>query len=298
MRRAIVDDLLVFVSVLDTGSFVAGGRALGLTRSAAAKAVARLEERLGARLLHRTTRALSPTDEGRVLHERGLAVVAAMEDAEASVGSQAGHPRGVLRLTMPDAYGRLVVFPLLRKYLAAWPEVRAEVSFTDRAADIVEEGYDLALRIGSAPPDSRLVSRVVARYRAVFVAAPSYLAERGAPACVDDFSRHDCLVFSGRDRRQRLRYRAADGAWVQAPGRVRLRLDSGEALRDAAVAGLGIAYLLDFLVADDLAEGRLATVLPQLPLGEVEIIALYPSRRLLEPRVRRFIDLLAVELGG
>jgi DNA-binding transcriptional LysR family regulator len=142
------------------------------------------------------------------------------------------------------------------------------------------------------------VSRVVARYKALLCAAPSYLAERGEPRDVEALASHDCLIFSSRTRRQGWRFRGGDGAWVKAQGRSRLRMDSGEALRDAAVAGLGIAFLPDFLVAKDVAAGRLRQVLSQLDAGDVEILAIYPTRRLLEPRVRRFIDLLASELGG
>lgn len=297
MLRANLNEILVFMAVVDEGSFIAGGQAMGLTRSAAGKAVSRLEERLGVRLLNRTTRALSLTDEGRVFYERGLHILAAVDEAEASVAGRHGTPRGVLRLTVPDAFGRLVVLPLLKKYLAAWPDIQVEVSLTDRQADIVEEGFDLAVRIGEAPSDSRLVSRVVARYRAMLCAAPTYLAERGSPRNIDALAAHDCLIFSSRNRRQGWRFRGDDGAWVKAQGRSRLRLDSGEALRDAAVAGLGIAFLPDFLVAEDLAAGRLRQVLPKLDAGDVKVVAIYPTRRLLEPRVRRFIDLMLEELG-
>ncbi|WP_438006928.1 LysR family transcriptional regulator [Sorangium sp. So ce321] len=297
MLRANLSDILVFMAVVEEGSFIAGGQAMGLTRSAAGKAVSRLEDRLGVRLLNRTTRALSLTDEGRVFHDRGLQILAAVDDAEASVAGRSGTPRGLLRLTVPDAFGRLVVLPLLRKYLEAWPEIQVEVSFTDRLADIVEEGFDLAVRIGEAPPDTRLVSRVVARYKAMLCAAPSYIAERGEPRSLDELAGHDCLIFSSRNRRQSWRFVGDDGAWVKAQGRSRLRLDSGEALRDAAVAGLGIAFLPDFLVAEDVAAGRLQQVLPYLEAEEVKIVTIYPTRRLLEPRVRRFIDLMVEELG-
>jgi DNA-binding transcriptional LysR family regulator len=296
--RTNLNDILAFMAVVDAGSFVAGGQALGLTRSAAGKAVARLEDRLGARLLNRTTRTLSLTDEGRVLYARGQQVLAAVDEAEASVAGPAGTPRGLLRLTVPDAFGRLIVLPLLKTYLAAWPDVQVEVSFTDRRADIIEEGFDLAVRIGGMSEDTRLVSRVVARYKALLCAAPAYLAARGEPRNVDALALHDCLIFSSRTRRQGWRFRGADGSWVKAQGRSRLRMDSGEALRDAAVAGLGIAFLPDFLVAEDVAAGRLRQVLPKLDAGDVEILAIYPTRRLLEPRVRRFIDLLVEELGG
>ncbi|WP_437655627.1 LysR family transcriptional regulator [Sorangium sp. So ce1182] len=297
MLRANLSDILVFMAVVEEGSFIAGGQAMGLTRSAAGKAVSRLEDRLGVRLLNRTTRALSLTDEGRVFHDRGLQILAAVDDAEASVAGGSGTPRGLLRLTVPDAFGRLVVLPLLRKYLEAWPEIQVEVSFTDRLADIVEEGFDLAVRIGEAPPDTRLVSRVVARYKAMLCASPSYIAARGEPLSLDDLAGHDCLIFSSRNRRQSWRFVGDDGAWVKAQGRSRLRLDSGEALRDAAVAGLGIAFLPDFLVAEDVAAGRLQQVLPDLEAEEVKIVTIYPTRRLLEPRVRRFIDLMVEELG-
>lgn len=295
--RANLNEIAVFMAVVDAGSFIAGGQAMGLTRSAAGKAVGRLEDRLGARLLNRTTRALSLTDKGRTFYERGLQVLAAIDDAEASVAGHAGTPRGLLRLTVPDAFGRLVVLPLLRKYLKAWPDLQAEVSFTDRQADIVEEGFDLAVRIGGATSDTRLVSRVVARHRAALVASSSYIAERGDPLDADALASHDCLIFSSRGQRQSWRFRNGDGSWVKARGRSRLRLDSGEALRDAAVAGLGVAFLPDFLVAEDLASGRLQQVLPGLDAGDVEIVTIYPSRRLLEPRVRRFIDLMVEELG-
>lgn len=298
MLGANLNEILVFMAVVGSGSFTGGGRAMGLTRSTAGKAVGQLEDRLGARLLNRTTRTLSLTDEGQAFYDRGLAILAAVEDAEAGVAGRVGTPRGVLRLTVPDAFGRLVVLPLLRTYLEAWPDLQVEVSFTDRQADIVEEGFDLAVRIGGAPPDSRLVSRVIARYQARLVAAPSYLARRGEPQSVDDLTAHDCLVFSSRGRRQAWRLRSGEGSWVRAQGRSRLRMDSGEAMRDAAVAGLGITFLTDFLVAEDMGAGRLRRVLPDFDAGDMEIVAISPSRRLLEPRVRRFIDLMVEELGG
>ncbi|MBX4865019.1 LysR family transcriptional regulator [Rhizobium sophorae] len=297
MPRTNLNDILIFMAVVDTGSFIAGGQAMGLSRSAAGKAVIRLEDRLGARLLNRTTRTLSLTDEGRMFYERGLQILASVDEAEASVAGQNSTPRGVLRLTVPDAFGRLVVLPLLEKYLRVWPDIQVEVSFTDRVADIVEEGFDLAIRIGATAADTRLVSRVIATYKARLCASPSYLAERGEPRDIDDLPVHDCLIFAGRNQRQGWRFRQEGGSWIKAHGRSRLRLDSGEAIRDAALAGLGIALLPDFLVADDLAAGRLRQILPDLETDDAKIVTLYPDKRLLEPRVRRFIDLMVEELG-
>jgi DNA-binding transcriptional LysR family regulator len=297
MQRSNLNEILVFMAVVDEGSFVAGGRAMGLTRSAAGKSVSRLEDRLGVRLLNRTTRTLSLTDEGQVFYDRGLQILAALEEAESSMAGRTGTPRGQLRLTVPDAFGRLVILPLIKRYLETWPDIQVEVSFTDRQADIIEEGFDLAVRIGGANSDTRLVSRVIAKYEAVLCASASYIAARGEPLDMDSLAEHDCLIFSSRNRRQSWLIRDPEGAWIKARGRSRLRLDSGDALRDAAVSGLGIAFLPEFLVASDLAAGRLQRVLPELELGEVSIAAIYPTKRLLEPRVRRFIDLMVHELG-
>ncbi|AHF84667.1 LysR family transcriptional regulator [Rhizobium leguminosarum bv. trifolii WSM1689] len=297
MPRTNLNDILIFMAVVDAGSFIAGGQAVGLSRSAAGKAVIRLEDRLGVRLLNRTTRTLSLTEEGRMFYERGLRILVSVDEAEASVAGQDSTPRGVLRLTVDDAFGRLVVLPLLEKYLRAWPDIQVEVSFTDRLADIVEEGFDLAIRIGATATDTRLVSRVIATYKARLCASPSYLAERGEPRDVDDLAVHDCLISAGRNQRQGWRFREEGGSWIKARGRSRLRLDSGEAIRDAALAGLGIALLPDFLVTDDLAVGRLRQILADFETDDAKIVTLYPDKRLLEPRVRRFIDLIVEELG-
>lgn len=299
MPRTNLNDILIFMAVVDAGSFIAGGLAVGLSRSAAGKAVIRLEDRLGARLLNRTTRTLSLTDEGRMFYERGLQILASVDEAEASVAGQNSTPRGVLRLTVPNAFGRFAVLPLLEKYLRAWPDIQVEVSFIDRLGDIVEEGFDLAIQIGATTTsDTRLVSRVIATYKAWLCASPSYLAERGEPGEIEDLAAHDCLIFASRNQRQGWRFRGEGGPWVKAQGRSRLRLDSAEAIRDAALAGLGIALLPDFLIADDLVAGRLLQVLPGLETDDAKIVALYPDKRLLEPRVRRFIDLMVEELGG
>ncbi|MBW7962904.1 LysR family transcriptional regulator [Bradyrhizobium sp. BR 10261] len=297
MPRANVNDILVFMAVVEAGSFVAGGQSMGLSRSAAGKAVMRLEDRLATRLLNRSTRKLSVTSEGRVFYERGLQVIASIDQAEASVAKKSGTPRGVLRLTAPDAFGRLVVLPLLQKYLLQWPGIQVEASFSDRVADLVEEGFDLAIRIGLTAPDTRLVSRVVASYEAILCAAPAYLAGRGEPRNIDDLAAHDGLIFSSRNQRQGWRFREAGGPWSRAQVRSRLRLDSGEALRDCALAGLGLVLLPDFLIKDDLRAGRLRRLLPGFETDPVKIVTLYPGKRLLEPRVRRFIDLMIGELA-
>lgn len=292
-----VNDILVFLSVVDTGSFVAGGKAFGLSRSTAGKAVARLEDRYSARLLNRTTRALALTEEGRGLYQHGQAIRAAIEAAETSIAGDPGVPRGTLRITAPDALGRRLLLPTVQRFLEQWPEMQVEMSFSDRINNIVEEGFDLAVRIGMSSPDHGLIVRTILTDEALLCAAPSCFLRRPRPETVEQLGPHDLLQFSSRGERQVWRLQETDGTWIRAQGRARLRLDSGEALRDAALAGLGIALLPRLLVGADLSTGRLEHVLPHVNCGNVPIHVLYPHKRHLEPRVRRFIDMLSEHLS-
>ncbi|WP_415402024.1 LysR family transcriptional regulator [Tateyamaria sp. SN3-11] len=293
-----VNDILVFLSVVETGSFVAAGKRFGLSRSTAGKAIARLEDGYGARLLNRTTRALDLTEEGRRLYDQGLAIREAIEAADNSIASDQGVPRGVLRITAPDAVGRRLLLPTVRRYLETWRETQIELSLSDRVDNIVEKGFDLAIRIGVRAPDQSFITRTLMRDEAVMCAAPAYFEAHPRPLRVEQLSRHNLLQFASRSERQGWHLQDEDGAWVRAPGHVRLRMDSAEALRATALDGLGIALLPRMLVDADLAEGRLEQVLPHATVSTVPIVALYPHKRLLEPRVRRFIDMLSEDLGA
>lgn len=292
-----VNDILTFMSVVDTGSFVAGGKARGLSRSAAGKAVTRLEKRYSVRLLNRTTRALGLTEDGQGLYEHGRLILAAMETAERGIGSGAGSPRGVLRLTVPDAFGRRHVLPVAHRYLAAWPDVQLEMSFSDQVSSLVEEGFDLAIRIGVTDPSPGLVIRTLMRDELMLCAAPSYLTRKGEPASVEHLTRHDLLSHARHNARLNWRLQEPDGTHMVAQGHSRLRLDSGEALREAALAGMGIALLPAFLVDEDIAAGRLHRLLATASAGSIPVIALYPHKRHLEAKVRQFIDMLAAALA-
>jgi DNA-binding transcriptional LysR family regulator len=288
-----LNDIAVFMAVAETGSFSAGAIASGLTRSAAGKAVSRLEERLAVRLFNRTTRALSLTEEGRSYYAHGLRIIDAVDQAEASVVSPTGVPRGVLRLSAPHAFGQRVIMPFIERFLAQWPNTQIEASFTDRLVDVVEDGFDLVIRFGGAAVDSRLVSRVLARDRYLMVASFDYVARNGKPESSADLSKHQCLVFNSRGYRQQWRLQDPDGEWTSTQVKSRLRLDSGEALRNAIDRDLGIALMPSFLVAEDIQSGRFIHLLSQITTESVEIRVIYPDRRLLDPRVRQFIDLLA-----
>ncbi|MCR9086137.1 MAG: LysR family transcriptional regulator [Rhodobacteraceae bacterium] len=291
-----MNDILLFLSVVETGSFVAAGKSFGLSRSTAGKAIARLEDGYGARLLNRTTRALDLTEEGRSLYARGLAIREAIEAADDSIASERGVPRGTLRITAPDAVGRRLLLPTVRRYLESWRETQIELSLSDRVDNIIDSGFDLAIRIGVRPPDQSFITRTLLRDEVLLCASPSYFETRERPLTVEHLSRHDLLQFASRSARQSWHLKEEDGTWVRAQGHVRLRLDSAEALLATARDGLGIALLPRLLVGADLAEGRLEQVLPRVTPGTVPVIALYPHKRLLEPRVRRFIDMLSDDL--
>lgn len=269
---------------------------MGLTGSAASKAVARLEARLGVRLLHRNSRAVSLTSEGERFRQSGKNILEAVDEAEASIAAPDGRPRGLLRLSVPDAFGRRVIMPLVNDYLERWPEVRIDIDFSDRPVDLVEEGFDLAIRIGGESAPDGIVSRVVAEYPVWFCAAPSYLERRGHPADAEALSAHDCILFRSRSRTQEWLGLSGSEHADKLLAHGRLRMNSAEAIRLAALAGLGIALLPSFLVDDEFATGHLVRLFPELGTQTVRVLCLYPSRRLVDPRVRTFIDNVSAAL--
>lgn len=283
-----------FVAVLDNGDFTAAGRTLRMSRSAVGKAVVRLEERLGVRLLNRSTRKVAATTEGAQFYDRCVQILTDLADAQASVRPDRQEPRGTLKLSLPDAYGRLRVMPILQEYLARWPAINAEVTFSDRIIDIVGEGYDLAIRIGGIEASAGLISRVVDRIDSVFCAAPAYIEARGFPDTPEALRDHD-LLFFGRSS-QLMAWALTADQNARPKGRVRLVSDSADALRAAAQAGLGIAHLPYILAAEDLSSGALIPVLTGHTPAPLPVHVLYPDRRHLPSRVRLLIDLIANRL--
>ena len=285
-----VIDLQVFVRVAELRSFTQAAEHLGLSRSAVGKSIGRLERGLGVRLLHRTTRSVSLTDEGASFHARCAAILADLEEAEALMAERADGPRGRLRLDMPVSFGRLHVMPLVHAYMRRYPEVAVLVSFTDRYVDLVEEGVDLAVRIGGAE-ESRLIARRLASHRLVTCAAPAYLDDHGVPQVPDDLDHHGCLAFihGGRPVPWRL---MIDGRDHGQPVRGRFCASNAEVLRDAALAGYGVAQLPTFLVGADLRDGRLRSVLDGFAGQGDPIQAVYPTGRHLSPKVRTLIDMI------
>ncbi|MBD1554453.1 LysR family transcriptional regulator [Pseudomonas typographi] len=290
--------LRTFVAIAQTGSFANAGKALGITRSAAGKAMARLEVHLGARLLHRTTRRVSMTADGQTFYERCVQILNDLEEAQASVRDRP-HLRGTLRLTVTEAYGRIVIIPFLKQFLLDWPDLNVEISFTDRIVDLVEEGFDLGIRVGGVAADAQLVARVIAKARPYVYAAPSYLELYGTPQDIAQLERHQRLIFGLRPGLSA--WQMVDGAStpVTVNGPTRLRFDSGEAIRKAAINGIGIAYLPSFIAEPDVVAGRLVRLFPDHGGPEIPVYAVYPNRKHLAAKSRLFIDqLIATTRGG
>ena len=292
-----VGDLSLFLRVLDLGSITAAAHSLDLSVAVASQRLKRLERELGVRLLHRTTRRLHPTPEGAALAQQGRALVEDLESLGAGLREAASEVAGTLRVTMSASFGRQHVSPLLPAFMARHPKLRLSVHLSDNVVDLVSEGFDLAIRIG-ALEDSRLVARRIAPNRRVLCASPDYLKRRGRPQHPRDLAAHECLLLFGSQGRQDT-WRLDDPQGGEIAVRVQGRYESnvGELLRDASVAGEGIATHSLWHVADDLRAGRLEVVLPDYPLQATAISAVMPQRRLVPPRVRAFADFLAERFG-
>jgi DNA-binding transcriptional LysR family regulator len=290
-------DIAVFVRVVDTGGFSAAADRLDLSRAAVSKAVSRLEERLGARLLQRTTRRLSLTESGRALYERSRRALASIEEAEQEIGRLQGEPRGTLRISAPVYFGVHHLAPLLSEYLARHRDVDADVQLDDRLVDIVGDGFDLAIRV-SALEDSALVGRRLAPCHIALCASPDYWERHGRPEVPADLAAHNCFVYSNLSSPGVWRFRDPGGHEIAVTVGGRLRFNNTEMARAAALQGLGVIWVPTFYVGDELRSGRLMRALADYrPAREVSIWAVYPARDHLPVKVRLLIDLLAERFG-
>jgi len=281
-----------FARVAEQRSFTAAAGQLDITRGMATRYVAQLEEHLGARLLNRTTRRVSLTEAGAAYLERCNQLLADLEEAEAAASLHVAEARGTLRVTSALAFGVRYVAPVLGDFMRDHPRVVVDLSFNDRTVDLVEEGYDLAIRIGELPSSS-LSARRLATTRMVVCAAPAYWRRRGRPATPEDLAGHDALHYVYSATSDEWRFADASGAPRNVRIRHRLRANNGDALLRAAISGLGVVQLPSFMVHDVLARGELETALGEFCAPELGIHAVYPARRLLAAKVRSFVDFLA-----
>ncbi len=289
-------EMAVFARVVECESFSGAARLLGLSKSAVSKQVGRLESRLGVRLLNRTTRRLSLTEAGSAFFEACQRVVAEAEAAERTVRHLAAAPRGTLRVNAPMSFGASHVAPLLPDFMARYPELAVDMVLNDRLVDLVEEGFDVGVRIGRLM-DSSLIARRLGPNRMLLAAAPAYLAARGRPRRPHDLLEHECLIYSYRQGPSDWRFRGPEGE-VRVPVSGRLRINNGDALHTAALAGLGITLQPSFICGADIRAGRMERLLPDWQAAsESSIYAIYPASRNLLPKVRVFVDFLAARLG-
>jgi DNA-binding transcriptional LysR family regulator len=289
-------NLEAFVEAAELGSFTLAAERLGLSPSALSRRVAQLEEEIGVRLFHRTTRTVRLSQEGRTFFERSRGALRELREAREAAAGLRDQPAGLLRVEAPSILGRHVVVPGLARFASKYPEVQVELMLRDHPGDLVAEGVDLALRLGPLQ-DSSLVARRLGRTRMRVCGAPAYLKAKGTPCTVDALSRHERLGLSlhGRVMPWRLR----DGTHVRelAPGR-RIVVNSGEALIDLALNGVGLAWVCDFMMARARRSGELVEVMAESACEEAPIRVLsLPARRVL-PKVRAFAEFVAAELAG
>jgi DNA-binding transcriptional LysR family regulator len=289
------DEINAFTAVADARSFTQGARRLGVSGAQVSKLVARLENRLGARLLNRTTRDVSLTDTGRAYLERARQVLEDFESLESSVRDQSG-PRGLLKISAPVSFGASQLTPALLEFAAAYPDVALDVSSTDRIVNLVEEGFDVAVRIG-ALSDSSLVARRLAPVRMVTCASPEYLARAGAPLTLDELGKHEAILDANLADPLVWRFGGyGDYRDIRVHGR--LKFSGADACVAAAVAGFGITRTPAFAAADDLRNGRLVPVLCNFEPELIHVHAVYPHARHLAAKVRAFVDFLAKRYAG
>ena len=283
--------LVVFGRVVETGGFSAAARRLNMSVTMVSNHVQALEDRLGARLLHRTTRKISLTEIGRSYYERSTQILADLEEADRIAGALHATPRGTLKL---HATMNLVRFlaPVMEEYLTANPAVSVDLTVGDRNADLIEDGYDLAIR-ATPPPDSGLIVRRLTPWRHILCCAPAYLDARPTPEDLPDLAHHNCLRYGLYPFGDEWRFEGEGGRPVSVRVRGTLVTNSAETLRLMTLAGQGIMLAPTFLAAEDLTAGRLVRLLPQHRAVEFAINAIYPSRHHLSTKVRSFIELLA-----
>ena len=284
--------LVAFVRTVDAGSFSAASRLIGSSQSAVSKSVARLERRLGVRLIQRSTRMLSLTAEGTAYYERVAPLLRAIEEAE-DVVQVAAEAKGLLRVSAPQEFGRLLIASWAPEFLARHPGVKLELNVTDRNVDIIREGYDLAIRMG-ALRDTELISRKLADLHWILVASPAYLEKRGRPETIEDLRSHSCVRYLTAGRPWPFEF--ASGESVVPDGQ--FDTDDSGSIRQAALNAAGIAYQLRMTVTDYLKEGRLVEVLPHLAMPALPAYALHAFGRQLPIRGRLFIDFLVEKLIG
>ena len=284
-------EMEAFATVVDQGGFTDAARKLGISKSAVSKHVSSLEARLGARLLNRTTRRVSPTEIGLAYYDRARRVLNDAGEADALVTSMQSAPSGTLRISVATDFGVNHLSPILGDFLAEFPDITVNMVLNNRYVELISEGFDMAVRIGELE-DSSLRARKLAESSKRMIAAPSYFERFGRPARIDDLNEHKLLHYSNNSAGNVWRITAPSGEKRQVRTAGWLTVNDGQSLLNAAISGLGIAYLPTFLFQSALKEGLVEEAMPELPIEKQGIYAVYPPGRFTQPKVRAFIDFL------
>ncbi len=290
-------EMTAFVRAVDTGGFSAAAREIGLTPSALSKLVTRLEDRLGARLLHRTTRRLQLTAEGEAFYARARPILTALDEAEAEVTQASASPRGLLRLHCGYAFGMHQLAPAIPRFLERHPQVELDIAISDQLSGAIAEGVDLSIRIGPLD-ESSMVARRICNLERMICASPDYLRRHGTPRTPDDLQQHNCLWITSLPALRRWPFDTDDGIRVvNISGNV--VANNAETVLQLGVAGVGIVRLADVIVGEALRSGQLVPLLTDwYHVEPVPLFATYPSGRNLSPKVRAMVDFLVEEFGG
>jgi DNA-binding transcriptional LysR family regulator len=283
-----LDLMRTYLAVVDTDSFTGAGRKLGKSKALVSKHVSELEDRLGARLLHRTTRSLGITDIGRAYYERALQILADVDTLEEEIRSETGRPRGLLKITAPQTLGEITALEMVTAFRAKFPQVELDILLADRTVDLVAEGFDVALRV-AAMTDSSLIARKLCDMRIRLCASPAYLKRRGVPAAPEDLEHHHCIVDTNIRWREAWRF-DRDGRQVTVKVRPVFSVNSASAVRDALLSGIGIGFCPEFAVAREIKDGRLVTLFDDMTPTGLGVYLVYPHRNHLSAKVRAFLD--------
>ncbi|MBL6958396.1 MAG: LysR family transcriptional regulator [Rhodospirillales bacterium] len=287
--------MAVFAKVVESGSFTAAARELGVSKSSVSKQVSKLEDRLGARLLNRTTRRLNPTEAGTAFYQHAARIVTEAEAAEEAVMNLHTAPRGTLRVNAPMTFGTLHLAQALPAFLSGYPELSIDIDFNDRLVDLVEEGYDVAIRIAKLP-DSSLIARKLAPARLALCASQEFWSVHGLPQHPSDLAGYNCLLYTYVSGGNMLYFRGPDGP-ISVPVKGRIRANNGEALAKAAVGGMGVYLGPTFIIGEQLKNGSLIAALEDYQLPDLSVYAVYPHSRHLSAKVRVFVDFMAAYFG-
>ena len=290
-----LEEMQAFLRTAEAQSFTGAAQRLGMSKSMVSQRVADLEARLGVRLLNRTTRRLSLTEAGQVFLDGCSRALQEVEEAEEAASRHGSELRGTLRIAAPLTFALLHLRPAMLDFMTAHPQLEVYLDMDDRVVDLIQGGYDMALRIGRLP-DSSLIVRRLAPARSVVCASPAYLVERGRPEHPEQLSAHECLLYTRSARSDSWSFQI-DGRWTAVPVHGRLQANNGDMLLSAAIAGYGVAMLPSFIVGPAIENGDLTCLLHNFPTQDGAIHAVYPPARQVSQRVRVFCDFLAERIG-